>query len=104
MTKLEHQLGGQTLSIETGRVAKQANGAVWLQFGETVVMVTACRTNTPEDRGFLPLTVDYREKTYAGGRIPGNIFKREGRPTEKETLSARLTCLLYTSPSPRDRG
>ena len=91
MTKLEHQLGGQTLSIETGRVAKQANGAVWLQFGETVVMVTACRTNTPEDRGFLPLTVDYREKTYAGGRIPGNIFKREGRPTEKETLSARLT-------------
>ncbi|MDP6701300.1 MAG: polyribonucleotide nucleotidyltransferase, partial [Candidatus Latescibacteria bacterium] len=91
MTKLEHQLGGQTLSIETGRVAKQANGAVWLQFGETVVMVTACRTNTPEDRGFLPLTVDYREKAYAGGRIPGNIFKREGRPTEKETLSARLT-------------
>ena len=91
MTKLEHQLGEQTLSIETGRVAKQANGAVWLQFGETIVMVTACRTNTPEDRGFLPLTVDYREKAYAGGRIPGNIFKREGRPTEKETLSARLT-------------
>ena len=91
MTKLEHQIGEQTLHIETGRVAKQANGAVWLQFGETVVMVTACRTNTPEDRGFLPLTVDYREKAYAGGRIPGNIFKREGRPTEKETLSARLT-------------
>ncbi len=90
MTKLEHQLGGQTLSMETGKIAKQANGAVWLQFGETVVMVTACRTNTPEDRGFLPLIVDYREKTYAGGRIPGNIFKREGRPTEKETLSARL--------------
>lgn len=90
MTKLEHQLGGQTLSIETGKIAKQANGAVWLQYGETVVMVTACRTNTPEDRGFLPLIVDYREKTYAGGRIPGNIFKREGRPTEKETLSARL--------------
>lgn len=90
MTKLEHQLGGQTLSMETGKIAKQANGAVWLQYGETVVMVTACRTNTPEDRGFLPLIVDYREKTYAGGRIPGNIFKREGRPTEKETLSARL--------------
>ena len=76
--------------METGKIAKQANGAVWLQYGETVVMVTACRTNTPEDRGFLPLIVDYREKTYAGGRIPGNIFKREGRPTEKETLSARL--------------
>ncbi len=90
MTKLEHQLGGETLSMETGKIAKQANGAVWLQYGETVVMVTACRTNTPEDRGFLPLIVDYREKTYAGGRIPGNIFKREGRPTEKETLSARL--------------
>ena len=90
MTKLEHQLGGQTLSMETGKIAKQANGAIWLQYGETVVMVTACRTNTPEDRGFLPLIVDYREKTYAGGRIPGNIFKREGRPTEKETLSARL--------------
>ena len=78
------------MSMETGKIAKQANGAVWLQYGETVVMVTACRTNTPEDRGFLPLIVDYREKTYAGGRIPGNIFKREGRPTEKETLSARL--------------
>ena len=90
MTKLEHQLGGQTLSIETGKIAKQANGAVWLQYGETVVLVTACRTSTPEDRGFLPLIVDYREKGYAGGRIPGNIFKREGRPTEKETLSARL--------------
>jgi len=90
MTKIEHQLGGQTLSVETGKIAKQANGAVWLQYGETVVLVTACRTSTPEDRGFLPLIVDYREKSYAGGRIPGNIFKREGRPTEKETLSARL--------------
>ncbi len=90
MTKIEHQLGGQTLSVETGKIAKQANGAVWLQYGETVVLVTACRTSTPEDRGFLPLIVDYREKGYAGGRIPGNIFKREGRPTEKETLSARL--------------
>lgn len=89
--KLEAELGGRSLTIETGRVAKQANGAVWMQYGETVVLVTACRTNTPEDRGFLPLTVDYREKAYAAGRIPGNIFKREGRPTEKETLSARLT-------------
>ncbi len=89
--KLEIELGGRTLSIETGKVAKQANGAVWVQYGETVVQVTACRTNVPEDRSFLPLIVDYREKAYAGGRIPGNIFKREARPTEKETLSARLT-------------
>ena len=88
---LETEPGGRTLSIETGKIAKQANGAVWLQYGETVVLVTACRTKFPEDRGFLPLIVDYREKTYAAGRIPGNIFKREGRPTEKETLSARLT-------------
>jgi len=89
--KFEMQLGGRELSFETGRIAKQANGAVWIQYGETVVLVTACRSNTPEDRGFLPLIVDYREKAYAGGRIPGNIFKRESRPTEKETLSARLT-------------
>ena len=89
--KFETQLGGRTLSFETGRVAKQANGAVWIQYGETVVLVTACRSNTPEDRGFLPLIVDYREKAYAGGRIPGNFMKRESRPTEKETLSARLT-------------
>ncbi len=90
MTKLEREIGGRGLSLETGRIAKQANGAVWVQYGETVVLVTACRTNTPEDRGFLPLIVDYREKAYAGGKIPGNIFKREGRPSEKETLSARL--------------
>ena len=90
MTKLEREIGGRNLSIETGRIAKQANGAVWLQYGDTVVLVTACRTNVPEDRGFLPLIVDYREKAYAGGKIPGNIFKREGRPSEKETLSARL--------------
>ena len=90
MTKLELEIGGRSLSIETGRIAKQANGAVWMQYGETVVLVTACRTNIPEDRGFLPLIVDYREKAYAGGKIPGNIFKREGRPSEKETLSARL--------------
>lgn len=90
MTKLEREIGGRSLSIETGRIAKQAHGAVWMQYGETVVLVTTCRTNTPEDRGFLPLIVDYREKAYAGGKIPGNIFKREGRPSEKETLSARL--------------
>ena len=89
--KLEIEFGGRTLSMETGKVAKQAQGAVWLQYGDTVVLVTACRTDAGEDRGFFPLTVDYREKAYAAGRIPGNIFKREGRMSEKETLSARLT-------------
>jgi len=71
-------------------MAKQANGAVWIQYGDTVVLATACRTRTPEEGDFLPLIVDYREKSYAAGRIPGNIFKREGRPLERETLSARL--------------
>lgn len=85
------QLGGRTLSIETGKIAKQAHGAAWLQYGDTVVLVTACRSKSPIDRDFLPLTVEYREKVYAAGRIPGNFFKREGRMGEKETLSARLT-------------
>ncbi len=89
--QLEVELGGRTLAIETGRVAKQANGAVWVRYGDTVVLVTACRTKTPEERDFLPLIVDYREKYYAAGRVPGNIFKREARPSEKETLNARLT-------------
>jgi len=85
------ELGGRTLSIETGKIAKQAHGAAWIQYGETVVLVTACRSKSPIDRDFLPLTVEYREKVYAAGRIPGNFFKREGRMGEKETLSARLT-------------
>ena len=90
-TRVEMQLGGRTLSIETGKIAKQAHGAAWLQYGDTVVLVTACRSKSPIDRDFLPLTVEYREKVYAAGRIPGNFFKREGRMGEKETLSARLT-------------
>ncbi len=86
------ELGGRTLSMETGRIAKQAHGAVWIQYGETVVLVTATRSSTPEGRGdFLPLTVEYREKAYAAGKIPGSIMKREARPSEKEVLSARLT-------------
>ncbi len=88
--KAEIDLGERTFSIETGKVAKQANGSVWIQYGDTVVLVTACRTNNPEEKSFLPLTVDYREKFYAMGRIPGNIFKREGRMGEQETLNARL--------------
>jgi polyribonucleotide nucleotidyltransferase len=85
------ELGGRNLSIETGKIAKQAHGAAWIQYGDTVVLVTACRSKRAIDRDFLPLTVEYREKVYAAGRIPGNFFKREGRMGEKETLSARLT-------------
>ncbi len=85
-------LGGRDLSIETGRIAKQADGAVLVQQGETLVLVTAVSARTPRpNMGFFPLTVDYREYGYAAGRIPGGYFKREGRPTEKEILTSRLT-------------
>lgn len=84
-------LGGRELSLETGRIAKQADGAILVRQGETVVLVTAVSSHTPRAGGdFFPLTVDYREYGYAAGRIPGGYFKREGRPTEKEILSARL--------------
>jgi polyribonucleotide nucleotidyltransferase len=83
--------GRQTLSIETGRLAKQADGAVIVRSGDTMVLVTACTAPTPrEGIDFLPLTVDYKEYTYASGRIPGGFFKREGKPTEKEVLTSRL--------------
>ncbi len=84
-------LGQQELSLETGRMAKQADGAVLVRSGDTTVLVTACSQRTPrEGLNFLPLTCDYREYTYAAGKIPGGFFKREGRPTEKETLTSRL--------------
>lgn len=85
------KLGDGELSVETGKVAKQADGAVVIRFGETMLLVTAVSTNTPrEGIDFFPLTVEYREATYAAGRIPGNYFRREGKPNEKETLTARL--------------
>jgi polyribonucleotide nucleotidyltransferase len=84
------ELGGRTLSIEVGKVAKQASGATWVQYGETVVLNAAVASKDPIDKDFFPLSVEYREKTYAAGRIPGGFFKREGRPTEKEILSSRL--------------
>ena len=85
------KVGDRELSIETGKVAKQADGAVVIRYGETMVLVTAVSTNTPrEGIDFFPLTVEYRESTYAAGRIPGNYFRREGRPNEKETLTSRL--------------
>ena len=85
-------LGGREFTIETGRIAKQADGAVLVSQGETVVLVTAVSSRTPRTGiDFFPLTVDYREYGYAAGRIPGGYFKREGRPTEKEILTSRLT-------------
>ncbi len=85
------ELGGRTLSIETGRLAKQAQGAVLVRYGDTVVLVTSCISPGPrEGIDFLPLLVEYREKYYAAGKIPGGFFKREGRPSEKEILSSRL--------------
>jgi polyribonucleotide nucleotidyltransferase len=82
---------GRTLSIETGRVAKQASGSALVRLGDTMILAAVTSAPTAEDRDFFPLTVDYREKSYAAGKIPGGFFKREGRPTEKEILSARLT-------------
>lgn len=91
MHKREVQIGDQTLSIETGKLAKQADGAVVVRLGDTMVLVTACRAaSAREGIDFLPLTVDYREYTYASGRIPGGFFKREGKPSEKEVLTSRV--------------
>ena len=87
---LSVELGGRTFSIEVGKVAKQASGAAWIRYGDTVVLVAAVASKYPIDKDFFPLSVEYREKTYAAGRIPGGFFKREGRPTEKEILSSRL--------------
>jgi len=90
-TKVSTQLGASTLSLETGAWARQADGAVVVQQGGTVVLVTAVCSETPSPKlDIVPLTCDYREKTYAAGKIPGGFFKREGRPTEKEILTARL--------------
>ncbi|HEV7241581.1 MAG TPA: polyribonucleotide nucleotidyltransferase [Thermoanaerobaculia bacterium] len=88
--KRELQIGGKTLSLETGAIAKQAHGACVVRYGDTVVLATACYKDGTVIGDFMPLTVDYKEYTYAGGRIPGGFFKREGRPTEKEILTSRL--------------
>src|SRR6202048_2208650 len=84
------EVGGRPLVLETGKIAKQANGAIVARYGDTVVLTTACMAPTANDRDFLPLTVDYRENTYSAGKIPGGFFKREGRPSEKEILTSRL--------------
>src|SRR5690242_17479171 len=92
MTTREVTVGqGTTLRFETGKLAKQAGGSVIVRYGDSVVLVTACRAPNPrEGIDFLPLTVDYREYAYASGRIPGGFFKREGKPAEKEVLTSRV--------------
>src|SRR5277367_1675265 len=83
--------GQRQLTLETGEIARQAHGAVLVNFEDTVVLVTVVGAKKAEPgKDFLPLTVDYQEKTYAAGRIPGGFFKREGRPSEKEILTSRL--------------
>ncbi|MBU4483927.1 polyribonucleotide nucleotidyltransferase [bacterium] len=91
MHTVEAKLGDKTITIETGHLAKQANGAVTVRCGDTIVLVTATASKeAKEDRGFFPLTVDYVEKTFAAGKIPGGFFKREGRPSEHATLTSRF--------------
>jgi polyribonucleotide nucleotidyltransferase len=90
VAKVEREIAGRTLTIETGKVAKQAHGSAMVRYGDTVVLVTAVRTQPREGIDFFPLTVEYREMTYAAGKIPGGFFKREGRPSTKETLTCRM--------------
>ena len=85
------EVGGRTLTFETGKMARQAHGAVVARYGDTVVLATACMDSKAAEKDFVPLTVDYREYTYSAGKIPGGFFKREGRPSEKEVLTSRLT-------------
>ena len=89
--KASTTIGSRELSIETGKLAKQAHGSVQVRYGDTVVLVSACSNKKPrENASFFPLTVDYRENYYAAGRIPGGFFKREGKPSDKEVLTSRL--------------
>ena len=88
---VKEEIDGKTLSIQAGKVAKQASGSVVVQYGDTIVLVTVVSAHEEKPSNFLPLSVEYQEKIYAAGRIPGNYFRREiGRPSEKETLTARL--------------
>src|SRR5919112_3907573 len=87
---VERTIGGKTLSIETGRLAKQASGAVVVRLGDTMTLVATVSAPGREGLDFFPLTVDYREKVYSAGKFPGGFIKREGRPTTKEILTSRL--------------
>src|SRR5260370_33098860 len=84
------EVGGRPLILETGKIAKQANGAITARYGDTIVLTTACMASAMNARDFLPLTVDYRENTSSAGKIPGGFFKRESRPSEKKVLTSRL--------------
>jgi len=89
--KIDLRLADKSIIIETGKIAKQADGAVTVQLGGTMVLVTAVGSQSArENAGFFPLTVEYQERTYAAGKIPGGFFKREGKPSEKEVLTSRL--------------
>jgi len=91
INSVELEIGGRKLVIETGRIGKQANGAVTVRYGDTMILTTVCAGRDPmEGRDFLPLSVEYRERSYAAGKIPGGFFKREGRPSEKEILACRI--------------
>ena len=98
--KVEVEVGGKTISLETGKVAKQADGSVVMQYGDTVVLVTAVagKENKPE-LGFLPLTIEYQERMASVGRVPGNYFRREiGRPSDQEVLTCRIIDRPLCSP------
>src|SRR5438045_670193 len=88
--RVEGEIGGRTLVLETGKIAKQADGAVIITYGDCVVLGASVRAKPREGIDFFPLTVDYREKAYAAGKFPGGFFKREGRPTSKEILTMRM--------------
>src|SRR6266513_4152894 len=89
--KVRQMISERELSIEIGKLAKQAHGSALVRYGDTVVLVTACAAKQPrEGLDFFPLTVDYRENFYAAGKIPGGFFKREGKPSEREVLNSRL--------------
>ena len=91
IVKKQMEWGGSTLTIETGRIARQADGAVLVTYGETQVLCTAVYEKKPKAGiDFFPLTIHYQEKAFAAGRIPGGFFKREGRPSENEVLTSRL--------------
>lgn len=88
--KKSFKFGDHNVTLETGEIARQASGAVMVDMDGTVVMVTAVAVKGGEPKDFFPLTVNYQERSYAAGKIPGSFFKREGRPSEKETLTSRL--------------
>src|SRR5438128_1159470 len=90
MQRVERTFAGRRLVIETGRMAKQAAGSALVQYGETMVLATVTVSDTQSTLPFFPLTVEYREKTYGAGKIPGGFIKREGRPSDPEILSARI--------------